>query len=63
MNAMQARSLINSYPNEFAQGYDEAKDYRGMISATGVTFDDDPSSDRSMAYDLGRSLRIGMDVA
>jgi hypothetical protein len=35
----------------FALGWHEAH------TSDGLTFDDDPSSDRSMAYDAGRDLR------
>jgi hypothetical protein len=37
---------------EFRQGWSEALD------SNGVTYDDDPESDRSRAYDTGRDLRL-----
>lgn len=30
--------------------------------SNGVTFDDDPYSDRSVAYDVGRTLRAGVEA-
>ena len=43
--------LMNRYPVEFCRGFAE-----GLLS-TGITYDDNPESDRSMAYDMGRTLR------
>ena len=43
--------LIIRYPEEFGRGFAE-----GLLSV-GTTYDDDPESDRSVAYDLGRNLR------
>jgi hypothetical protein len=40
-----------TYPRIFALGFAEGRGYDGM------TYDDDPESPRSVAYDLGRNLR------
>lgn len=50
MEAHNAINLIIQFPVEFALGFEEAGQSFGM------TFDDDPDSDRSAAYDLGRTL-------
>lgn len=57
MTGSEALSAINEHPAVFAWGFDEGLD------SMGCTFDDDPESPRSVAYDLGRSLRQGMGVA
>lgn len=57
MTGAEALTAIMSYPAEFELGFDEGLDGMGM------TYDDDPTSPRSTAYDLGRSLRLGIDVA
>lgn len=41
-----------AHPALVAQGWREAH------SSSGVTFDDDPDSPRSVAYDVGRDLRL-----
>jgi|LakMenEpi03Aug12_release.lakeMendotaPanAssembly.Ray.scaffolds.fasta_scaffold15635_4 hypothetical protein len=46
--------LIIAYPNEFKLGFTEG------MNPFGITYDNNPESDRSQAYDLGRSLRQGM---
>lgn len=56
MNIDEIHRLIHDYPHEFDLGYDEG------LSDFGMTYDDDSTSDRSMAYDLGRSLRRGMNA-
>lgn len=40
------------FPRIFALGWSEAK------SSNGCTYDNDPGSPRSMAYDVGRDLRL-----
>jgi hypothetical protein len=55
VNGQDVVRLIVMHPAEFALGYDEGLDSMGM------TYDDDPGSDRSVAYDLGRSLRESCD--
>ena len=57
MTGTEAANIIWAHPLEFAWGFDEGDE------AMGVTFDNDPESPRSVAYDLGRSLRKGMQVA
>lgn len=47
--------LIVQFPFEFALGWEEAD---GMV---GVTYDDDPDSPRSRAYDLGRTAKQCID--
>lgn len=32
--------------------------FREATTSNGLTFDDDPYSDRSVAYDVGRNLRL-----
>lgn len=54
--ARRFHQLIVAHEAEFALGYAEGDGDMGM------TYDDDPGSDRSMAYDLGRSMRRGRDV-
>lgn len=54
--ATRFRQLISAHEAEFALGYAEGD------GDVGMTYDDDPGSDRSVAYDLGRSLRRGQDV-
>jgi hypothetical protein len=51
--AREFHRLIAAHPAEFALGYAEGD------GDVGMTYDDDPGSDRSLAYDLGRSLRQG----
>jgi hypothetical protein len=46
--------VIHDYPEEFKLGITEA------TLSTGVTFDGDPSSARSIAYDLGRTFGEGI---
>lgn len=46
--------LIGRYPIEFSQGFIEG------LGAVGMTYDDDPESDRSTAYDIGRTMREGL---
>ena len=36
--------------------------YREATCSNGLTFDDDPYSDRSVAYDVGRTLRAGVEA-
>lgn len=50
----RVEELIHRYSEEFLLGYSEARGEMGM------TYDDDPWSDRSMAYDLGRTLGRGL---
>ena len=47
------RFIINALRHwqEFKLGWREA------YSSSGVTYDDDPWSDRSLAYDYGRNIR------
>lgn len=56
MDVDEVIRLITEHPYEFAQGFEEAK------SSFGMTFDGSADSDRSTAYDLGRSLRLGLEV-
>lgn len=42
------------YPVEWQEGYEDGY---GDLS-TGITYDDDPESDRSRAYDLGRNVGV-----
>ena len=51
MAIQELTDLIIRYPEEFGRGFAE-----GLLS-TGVTYDDNPESDRSLAYDIGRTLR------
>ncbi len=55
MTPQEARRLIAAHPDEFDLGFAEADGDMGM------TYDDDAWSDRSRAYDLGRSLRQGIE--
>lgn len=48
--ASEVHRVIAAHPEEFMLGYEESED------AFGMTYDDDPMSDRSMAYDFGRSV-------
>lgn len=57
MNSEEVWMTIHDYPFEFKLGYEEG------LESMGVTYDDDPGSPRSVAYDLGRSLRQGMEVS
>lgn len=50
----EVEALIHRYSEEFLLGYAEAR------SDMGMTYDDDPWSDRSRAYDLGRTLGRGL---
>jgi hypothetical protein len=54
MNVHAVFFFIAAHPIEFALGYEEGLDDVGM------TYDGDSASSRSTAYDLGRSLRRGM---
>ena len=56
MRPDDVRRLIAEHPTEFDLGFEEGLDDMGM------TCDDDPESDRSTAYDLGRSLRRGINA-
>lgn len=56
MNPYEILFLINSHPNEFILGYTEG------LGGVGMTYDNDPTSNRSSAYDLGRALRQGHSV-
>jgi hypothetical protein len=47
------RALIR-HPEEFRLGFDEGD------GDVGMTYDDDPSSERSAAYDMGRSYKRGI---
>lgn len=57
MTSNEVFERIASHSTEFKLGYDEGHDSMGM------TYDNDSESPRSQAYDLGRSLRLGMDVS
>lgn len=57
LTADEVLRVIIAHPAEFSLGYEEG------LGAFGMTYDDDPFSDRSVAYDHGRSLRQGMEVA
>jgi len=50
MDSNEILRLIFEYPHNFALGVEEAG------ASFGQTFDDDPESDASLAYDLGRTL-------
>jgi hypothetical protein len=54
MTGQDVVRLIVMHPAQFALGYDEG------LESMGMTYDDDSGSDRSIAYDLGRSLRQGV---
>lgn len=49
---MMIRALL-THPIIFIRGYLEGR------STVGITYDNDPWSPRSMAYDYGRTLRDG----
>lgn len=36
--------------------------FQEATCSNGVTFDDDPYSDRSVAYDVGRTIRAGVEA-
>lgn len=55
--ARKVHKIIARHPNEFMLGFVEG------LGACGTTYDDDPYSPRSQAYDLGRTLGELYDVA
>lgn len=57
MNARTVVGIITSHPNEFTLGVLE------WAHSTGVTYDNNPESDRSQAYDLGRTLGEALNLA
>lgn len=56
LTAPSIHQLITANSNEFILGLLE------WNHGVGATYDDDPESDRSMAYDLGRTLAEALSL-